>query len=126
MFKLVKILNGRTNVPEPEMHGKGPSIREGQACRIQSGVLTPASGTTVPDHIALGADTEKGVACYAITGDMIFEVPCSGDPSTLAAGDKVTIETDGLKVTATKTGGVATVVSVNGAETYGDKILVKF
>ena len=44
----------------------------------------------------------------------------------LTEGDKITINTDGLTVTATKTDGVATIVALNGAAAAGDKITVRF
>ena len=43
----------------------------------------------------------------------------------LKAGDKVTLHTDGMQVTATTTDGVVTVVDVNGATAAGDEIIVR-
>ena len=45
--------------------------------------------------------------------------------TTLAVGSKVTLHTDGMQVTATTTGGVAEITSIEG-QTVGDAVTVKF
>lgn len=123
MFRLIKILGGRINVPEPEKHLAGAEIKDGMSLVLSGGKVSPAK--TKPTHIAIGnAKNGEKVACYAVTPEMIFEVACTAAPA--AEGSLVTINTDYLKVTATTTDGVATVVSKNGATKAGDKILVKF
>ena len=42
-----------------------------------------------------------------------------------AVGSKVTLHTDGMQVTATTTGGVAEITSIEG-QTVGDAVTVKF
>ena len=44
----------------------------------------------------------------------------------LNIGDKVTLHTDGLQVTATTTSGVAEIVSKLSAAASGDQLVVKF
>ena len=53
MFKLIKIENGRQNVPEPEYVACGAdlAIEEGQALSYSAGKLSVAT-TTVPTFIA--------------------------------------------------------------------------
>ena len=126
MFIVRKILGGRTNVPEPEMHVAGADITSGMALNLTGGTLVKA--TAAPTHIAM-ADAKSGdtVACYAVLpGVMIFEVNLSAAPGSIKEGDKVTLGTDGLTVTATTTNGVATIVDLNGAAAAGDTIMVKF
>lgn len=126
MFECKKILNGRGNVPEPEVHTVGSTaIAAGMALTLQGGLLVKATGA--PTHIAL-ADAEAGkmAACYAVLPGMIFDVPVSAAPTTLREGVKVTIASTGTEVTATTTDGVATVVNLNGATAVGDIIQVKF
>lgn len=129
MFTLRKIVGGRINVPEPEVHTAGAPLAAGQAVVLSGGSLGAVTDTAAPTHITLAAaNPGQGVACYAvIPGTMIFEVPVSADPSSITAGNKLKIDAAGgsLKVTAT-TGGAAIVVDTNGAENVGDTILVKF
>ena len=53
---------------------------------------------------------------------MHIGAPCK---PIVAVGDKVTIHTDGMQVTATKTSGVAQLVRVDG-QTVGSVVVVKF
>lgn len=124
MFNLTKILNGRTNVPEPEFYVAGGTVTDGMALVLAGGKVTACGATVKPTHIAMAnkASGEK-VPCYAVSAEMMFEVACTAVPA--AEGDKVTLA-DGVKVTATTQSGVATVVSKNGATKAGDKVIVKF
>jgi predicted RecA/RadA family phage recombinase len=127
MFIVRKILGGRINVPEPEMHVAGTAIKDGMALTLSGGTLVVAGDTTAPTHIAL-ADAASGeqVSCYAvIPGTMIFEVPVAVAPTGITEGSKLKLNTDGLKITAT-TGGAAIVVDTNGAAAAGDTVMVKF
>lgn len=126
MFECKKILNGRGNVPEPEVKFAGANVSAGQALTLAGGSLVAAGEAAAPTHIAL-ADATIGqkVACYAVLPGMIFDVPVSAAPTSLAEGAKLKLATDGLSVTATA-GGAATVVNLNGAAKAGDIIQVKF
>lgn len=127
MFKLRKIVGGRMNVPEPEEHIAGAAITPGMALTLSAGKLSLCTGANTPTHISLGsAASGEKVACFAVAHDMVFEVACSAAPTSLADGSKVTIATDALRITATTTDGVATVVSKNEAAAAGDKLYVKF
>ena len=132
MFNLIKILNGRMNVPEPEFLPVTASeeYKEGEALKIASGKVTKASGTTVPTHIALGVEAKGGLLPVArIDRTMVFEVPVtySSTANAIVLGTKLTITDDGTGVTDVTTNGVATVVDTLGAnKTAGDKVLVIF
>jgi hypothetical protein len=127
MFYLKKIVGGRMNVPEPEKHVAGADITPGMALKFNAGKLIACIGATAPEYIAHGsAKNGEDVAVFAVAHDMVFEVPCSAAPSSLAEGQKVTIGTDALTVTATTTDGVATIISLNGATKAGDTLVVKF
>ena len=126
MFECKKILNGRGNVPEPEVHTAGAAVSAGQALTLTGGSLVAAGEAVAPTHIALAdATTGQKVACYAVLPGMIFDVPVSAAPTGLVEGTKLKLATDGLSVTATS-GGAATVVNLNGAAAVGDIIQVKF
>ena len=127
MFYLQKIVGGRMNVPEPEKHVAGTDITPGMALKFNAGKLVAATGATKPEYIAHGkAASGEEVAVYAVSEGMVFEVPCSAAPTALVEGDKVTLGTDGFTVTATKTDGVATIISLNGATKAGETLVVKF
>jgi hypothetical protein len=89
----------------------------GETLKLASGALTKASGTDTPVFIAQESATGaagKKIAVYRIPKTMIFEVPLSADGSALAVGNKVTIASDGLRVTATTASGVAELVELGG------------
>jgi len=103
----------------------------GMALKWDSGKLTLCSGTTKPEYISM---TERDAALTAgdiipvlkITPDLVLETVTSADASAVADGSKVTIATDGLRVTATTTSGVAQIVSRDGTGAAGDKVRVRF
>ena len=64
----------------------------------------------------------------AVQDYMEFETTLAvapADSATIGVGDKVTIHTDGMQVTATKTSGVAQIVALDG-QAVGDRVVVKF
>lgn len=102
----------------------------GLALTESSGNLAVASGTTKPSYICM---TERSAAVAAgtripvirVTGDIIFDVPSSESMSARKIGDKVTIYSDGMKVTATTTSGVAEIVGIEDTAS-GGHIQVRF
>jgi hypothetical protein len=102
----------------------------GMALVANSGNLAVATGTTQPTYISM-ADRDSAVATgdlipvVRVQPDMIFEVPLSAAGTSLKVGQKVTIATDGLQVTATTTDGVAEIVEILGTAA-GDKVRVRF
>lgn len=132
MFKLIKIENGRQNIPEPEYLEVAASeaVSLGEALSLASGKLTKCSPTTAPAYIAMGEVTattaKRIIAACRVEPNQVYEVECSAAPSALVVGDKVTITSDALGVTATTASGVAKVVALNGASIAGDKITVRF
>lgn len=131
MFKLLKIENGRMNVPSPAYYEvtAGEAVQEGEALVLTAGKLTKCGATTKPEFIAMGdkaataEDRKLGVARCA--ANQIYAVPVTAAPTSLKAGDKVTLGTDGMQVTATTTSGVITVEDLNGATAAGDEIIVR-
>ena len=95
---------------------------------LNAGKLAVASGTTKPQFIAhhtgTTADGEQ-IAVEKIKESTIYETTCSAAFTSIKVGNKVTIGTDGLAVTATTDSGVATVVGFDGT-TVGSKVLVRF
>lgn len=132
MFKLIKIENGRQNVPEPEYLDVAASeaVALGEALVLTAGKLTKCGPTATPTHISMGevsaSATKRNIAACRVESNQVYEVECSAVPTALVPGDKVTLTTDALGVTATKDSGVAKVVVLNGATVAGDKITVRF
>ena len=84
----------------------------GEAVVLASGKVTKCGATAKPDYIAQGPANHKGmVPCIRVLPTTIFEVPAQADQSALGAGSNVTLHTDGLKVTATTTSGVFTLLT---------------
>ena len=102
----------------------------GMALIQTTGNLALASGTTAPTYISM---CERAKACTAgelipvvrVQKDIIFAAPAQAAMTSVKLGDKVTIHTDGLQVTATTTSGVAEVVGMDGTAA-GSTVLVRF
>ncbi len=135
MYRLVKIINGRTNVAEITSlpTTASTSYRFGDALYLSSGKLSQCTATAKPTYIAAEnytspASGNRSLLVYAITPQMRFEVPISASPTSLVPGSFVTVDindnhADG--VTATTTSGVCQVVDLNSATSAGDFITVR-
>ena len=131
MFRLIKIENARMNVPEPVFHEVTASeaVQLGEALVLTNGKLTKCGATAKPEFIAMAdcaADAAKRLIPVArVEANQLYEVPVTAAPTSLVEGNKVTLHTDGMQVTATTTSGVVTVESLNGAAAAGDTIVVR-
>ena len=103
----------------------------GQAMTMNSsGQLVAATGTTKPGYISMcerSDAVEAGtlIPVIRVGADIIFETTASAAITSVKPGNKLTISTDGLQVTATTEGGIAEVVETNGTEA-GSKVKVRF
>lgn len=102
----------------------------GMALTQSGGNLALASGTTAPTYISM---TERETACTAgelipvvrVQKDTVYETALAASGASLKVGDRVTLHTDGMQVTATTTGGVAEIVEILGTA-VGEKVRVRF
>lgn len=103
--------------------------KNGMAMVLSSGKLAIASGANKPEFICV---EDHGAAVSA--GDLVTVVRVEADTdyvTTLSAagalniGDKVTLASDGLRVTATTASGVAEIVAMEGTAS-GDTVVVRF
>lgn len=93
----------------------------GMALTQTTGQLALATGETAPTYISM---CEKDSECTAgdiipvirVGKDMILETTFAAVATSIKLGDKVTLHTDGLQVTATTTNGVAEVVYMDGTD----------
>ena len=107
--------------------------KAGMALVQSSGNMAIASGTTAPTYLSM---IEKDSACTAgdiipvirVDHNTIYETTNQASFASIKRGDKVTLHTDGLQVTATKTSGVAEVVEFDAkaASGAGGKVWVRF
>ena len=102
----------------------------GMALVQSGGNLALATGTNAPTYISM---CEKDGECTAgdiipvirVGKDMILETTFEAAATSIKLGDKVTLHTDGLQVTATTTNGVAEVVYMDGTAS-GSMCRVRF
>ena len=128
MFKLIKIENGRMNVPEPEYYLSNAALACGQTVALSGGKLV--ANTATPTHITLGAASaaNEKVPCVRLESSQVYEVPVSAVPASgISVGAKIALHTTGTEVVATASeSGIATIVSLEDAKAAGDKITVRF
>lgn len=91
----------------------------GQAMVLSGGKLVSATGATAPEFICMERHTEAVadgtyIHVLPVSADVEFETQASAEMSAIKIGDRVTIATDGLRVTATTTDGVARVTALEG------------
>lgn len=103
----------------------GESYTVGEALKLSGGAVTLCSGATAPSHICVGAAGEQGVPCVEVQEYMEFDTTLSASGAALKVGDKVTLYTNGLSVTATTESGVAEITGMEGTAA-GDHVTVKF
>lgn len=108
------------------------AIAVGEALKLNAGKLTKGTATARPEYISVAkveAGTDKVGTVIQVLADMEFEaeIVATEGANTLVVGDKVTIGTDGVTLTATKTSGVAEIVSIpEPLQSIGGKVIVRF
>lgn len=102
----------------------------GLALVFTSGKLTTCGATVKPEYICM---TEGNAAVAAgtdipvlrVDDSTVFAAPATASMASVNLGDKVTIHTDGMRVTATTTSGVAEIVGREGTA-VGDIQYIRF
>lgn len=129
MFMLSRMLVGNTPPIVYMQPADGETYQVGEALKLASGKVTLCSGAVAPSHVCVGPIDDNGVVpCVEVQKYMEFETTLGvapTDSATVGVGDKVTLHTDGMQVTATKTSGVAEVTGIDG-QTVGSRVTVKF
>lgn len=129
MFMLSRMLVGNTPPIVYMQPTDSESYQVGEALKLASGKVTLCSGAVAPSHVCVGPIDDNGVVpCVEVQKYMEFETTLGvapTDSATVGVGDKVTLHTDGMQVTVTKTGGVAEVTGIDG-QTVGSRVTVKF
>jgi hypothetical protein len=131
MFKLNRNLDGSNHEKYVELPTTASeTYKQGEALVITSGAVTKCGATAAPTHICgcdyvAPATGNKSIPCYPIFKGYELETTLQAAGTSLVIGDKVTLHTDGLQVTATTTSGVAEIVKMNGTA-VGSSVIVKF
>ena len=129
MFMLSRMLVGNTPPIVYMQPTDGETYQVGEALKLASGKVTLCSGAVAPSHVCVGPVDDNGVVpCVEVQKYMEFETTLGvapADSATVGVGDKVTLHTDGMQVTATKTSGVAEITGIDG-QTVGSRVTVKF
>lgn len=102
----------------------------GMALTLTDGNLAVAGGTTKPTYISMrqaDKDVKAGeiIPVLRVGPGVIFETELSENGTGLKLGDKVTLDSGGLDVTATTEGGTAELVAILGTAA-GDRVRVRF
>lgn len=91
-----------------------------------TGLLTKCGATARPEYIAAGPQDENDmVPVIRVQDYQVWRTQLSAAGTSLKPGNKVTLEADGLRVTATTTSGVAAIVDLEGTG-VGDSVRVRF
>ena len=125
MFKLQRKGSAATEAIEYIIGTASEAITVGELLKLSSGKLTKASGTDVPEFVAEGSGTGVIIPVKRIYEDEVYQAPLSAAGTSLNIGDKVTVGSDGLTLTATTTSGVALITEILGTAS-GDKVNVMF
>ena len=128
-FKIKTLLTDSTPSLEYIAGTASEAFSYGEALVFSDGKLTKASGAVTPEFIC-ASDTSLPsggglVPVIRINESMLLEVPLSASGASLKCGDKVTLGTDGMTVTATTTNGTAIIEAISGTS-VGDTVTVKF
>lgn len=91
-----------------------------------SGLLTKCGATAKPEFMAVGPQDEQDVVPVVRVQDyQVWRTQLSAAGADLKLGSKVTLDADGLRVTATTESGVASIVALEGTA-EGESVRVRF
>ena len=128
MFKLIKILNSCSNVPEPLiLPTDGTAIPAGTLLSMSVGYASGCKTDGKPQYVSLSKSCGYSISAYPITHDMVFETEFWGDPNEVYEGDLIGIgaDYDGFTTGVNEAGTVFYFMNRNGATKYGDKVIVR-
>lgn len=102
----------------------------GMALTQSAGNLALCTGANTPKYISMCEREEALTAgdiipVVRVLPDMVFETKAQAALTSVKYGDKVTIHTDGLQITATTTSGVAEIIDYDGTA-VGSAVRVRF
>ncbi|MVP00353.1 hypothetical protein [Paenibacillus lutrae] len=121
-FIPVKSLDGASDPFEYLLLTDNEGVVLGQALVQTNGRLTKAGATATPEFIAQRTQAAETTSTKPIPVTRVdevreFEVQSTATIAQTDVGSKVTLHTDGLRVTATKTNGTFLISATDGATT---------
>lgn len=130
MAFLIHAIDGRRDAAIEYIPAGVITPKVGMMLTQTNGLLAVASGTTKPTYMSM---CERETACTSgelipvvrVLPDTRFETTFGAAATAVKPGQKVTIASDGLQVTATTTDGIAEVVEMDGTAS-GSKVRVRF
>ncbi|MGX4584055.1 hypothetical protein [Paenibacillus chitinolyticus] len=119
-FIPAKSLDGASDPFEYGLMADNEGVVIGEALVQTNGRLTKAGATATPEFIAMRTQTAEATSTKPIPVIRVdemreFEVPSTGPVAQASVGSKVTLHTDGLRVTPTTTSGVFLISATDGA-----------
>lgn len=108
----------------------GTEYKIGMGLVVSAGAAAKVGATATPEYICMSE--KKGVAGQYVQAIRVlkgetYEAKLSEAGSALKIGNKVTIDADGIRVTATTASGVAQITGfMTEEQAAGDAVLVKF
>ena len=107
----------------------GETYTLGEALVLSGGALTKCGATEKPQYIAeqayvAPATDPRLLRVHKVHDFYIYETTMADNSGTVVVGDLVTLHTDAAQLTATKTGGVATIIAKE-SDLAGAKVLVR-
>lgn len=121
----MKIAKMRPMAERPLEYYEGTANEEivlGEALVMTDGKLTKCGATATPEFISMGSGTGEVVPVVRVMEEDVYAAPLTASGTSLNVGDKVTLATDGVGVTATTTSGVFELTQINGTA-VGDTVL---
>ncbi len=101
MFKLIKITNGRTNVPEPVKTKTSGQIDYVAGCiyYLAQNDVNPTPATEddlmfIPLENVYKSERKKYITGYIVTEGMVFETEIKNDHTLVGVGDTICLFTD--------------------------------
>ena len=110
-FEFLRAENSASPIEKELLATSGTTYKHGAAIKYgDAGTAALASGTTKPEYIYVGKDVTAAagdkIACIPVQPNIEFVTEFKAAGTSLKEGEKVTISSDSLGVTATKTSGV--------------------
>ena len=127
-FKLYQMDTGITPPIDYVPATEGEAFTVGEALVMKAGAASKCGATTKPTFVCVGPAENGNVTVMRVQDYMVFGTTLSAAPAegtTIKPGDKLTLSTEAMQVTATTTSGVATVVAIEG-QTVDSVVHVRF
>lgn len=110
--------------PTEYLPGAALTIKLGMAVKLAANAITKAGASDIPTHVVIGKHNSDGnFPVLAVNDNTYFIVETSATVSETNVGDVVTIDADGLRVTATTAGGVFRITKFIDANTVVGKFV---